>query len=328
MKLSDAAIQMYEAEADLLEENGVRPKILDDYEQYDDKLSEVVASCVALANELLAHKESDSQFTFVDIALEETPENVLAKLQNMPVGKVLSDDAAQLAIPSNGEYYPILDMRKQNATLVSVGLRIWGWDDTKVVFTNEESEQYTYPQHLLLYPSDEKVSTRKLELSFGYNDEESGGFSELVSLYLSSDGSATINSQVWASAYAETGYEGHGGSSLHDLTDDDVAAFGDLIAEIVGDKPESIAAKINHQLRDLIETAATPLAGQAIQDLLEATWPAQAQYYLTRTPEGASRTIAEQLLEKATVDAAIETINMIIKEWEGARSQQATSGSL
>lgn len=319
-ELADMAIQSYEEQADAYKD-GERPAIMDEYEQHDFEPSPVVASCTALANELLALKNPKSPLTSVDIAVETDSDTVLAKLQTIAAGSLLSDDDEQLAIPSDGEYYPILDIRKQNATLVGAGLRVWGWDDQKYVFINKDDEQYEYPKHALLYPSDEQRSIRQLEVSFTYDseDEGAGGFLESVSLYLHSDGSATVSSRVWASAYAETGYEGHRGSSLDVVTDDDIAAFGDLVAEIVGDEPESVGMLQDRQLQELTEAAATPSAQRAIQDLVKATWPAQAMYFLCRGTEEAGTTIAEQIRKEETADTAIAAIQAIIEEWEAAR---------
>lgn len=314
--LGDIAIQMYEAQAGMYLD-GERPSIMNEYEQYDSKPSEVVASCTALANELLTL--NDSQFTFVDVAVEASPETVLNKLKAISVRSILSGDDEQLALASDGKYYPILDIRKQNAKLAGVGLRVWGWDDQKYVFTNKEDDQYEYPRHALVYPSDEKNSTRQLELSFSYHTKESTSFTESISLYLTAGGSATISNNVWAMAYAETGYEGHGGSSLQNLTDEDIAAFGDLIAEIVGHKPESVSMRLNQRLQEMTETAATTLAQQAVQNLIEATWPAQAHYFLTRKQQSKDKTIAEQLRDEATADTAILAIDAIIAEWKAKR---------
>lgn len=317
-ELAGTAIQAYEAQAKTYE-GDERPAIMDEYERHDHKPSPVIASCIALANELLALKDPETPLTFVDIVVETDPDTVLAKIQAMAAGSLLADEDEQLAIPSDGSYYPILDIRKQNAKFIGVGLRVWGWDSEKYVFTNGEDEQYEFPKHALLYPSEEKNSTRQLEISFGYEDEEAGSFVESVSLYIYSDGSATISRSISASAYSETGYEGHAGSSLEKMTDNDIAAFGDLVAEIVGDKPESVGMRIDRQLQEITEAAATPSAQRAIQELIDATWPAQARYLLSRNIEGTDTTIAEQIRDEATVDAAITAIHTTIQEWQEMR---------
>lgn len=318
LELSDMAIQLYESEADMFTD-GKRPDIMDDYEHYDNKPSKVAASCIALANTLLALKETDSPLSFIDIEVATQPEVVLLKLGSIAAGSLLARDDEQLAITSNGDYYPVLDLRKRSAKLVGVSLRAWGWDDQKYIFTNKDGEEYLYPDDVLFYPSDEKNSTRQLELSFSYQDTKSGGFSESVSLFLTSSGSTTMSSQIFANAYAETGYEGHNGSSLDDLVDDDSAAFGDLIAEIVGDTPTSIAMRTRNQLQGLTDAASTPHARQAIHDLIAATWPTQANYLLNRPLKGTGMSIAELLVCKSSADAAAATVQLIIEEWKMMR---------
>ncbi len=321
-QLGRGVIRAYQARADALVGAGARIPILDDYERYDQIPGEVVASCIALTDELLKLKEPDSPLIFVDVVVESKPGDVLARLQSIAAGKLLAADDEQLAIPSDGDYYPILDMRKENAKLVGVRLTAWGWDDAKYVNTNEENEPYDRTKHLLVYPSDETSSMRRLELSFAYSDghseEQSGGFTESVSLTVHTRGNATISSHVWAPAYAETGYEGHKGESLSDFSDDDIAAFGDLIAEIVGDEPESLGMKIDRAIRELTEAAVTPSGRQAIEDLVATTWPAQARYLLTQKRDGAGKTIAEELSEVESSDEAVKAVKAIMSEWKKA----------
>jgi hypothetical protein len=81
LDLSDMAIQMYETAADMYT-NGQRPDIMNDYEKYDYKPSETVASCSALAGELLALKEPGSSLTFVDIYTQTDPDTILSKLSS------------------------------------------------------------------------------------------------------------------------------------------------------------------------------------------------------------------------------------------------------
>lgn len=320
LELADMAIQMYETEADMYT-NGNRPPIMDEYERYESKLSEVAASCMALADELLTLKDPDSHLTFVDIAVEAKPQDIMRRLETMTAGTILADADEQLAIPSNGEHYPILDIRKRNASLVGVGLRIWGWDDRKYAFTNAEGEKYDPTLHYLQYPSDEKSSIRELELLFGYSGESESGFTESINLYISPDGSATFNRRIWSIAYAETGYEGHARVHLKEPTDEDMAAFGDLVAEIVGDEPKSIRMKIDERLQQTQETAVSKAGQRAVKNLIKKTWAAQADYYLHTIFEEGGKSIAELLTDKTTEQNAIEAINMIIEEWQVAKSK-------
>ena len=317
-ELGGMAMQMYEAEADAYSD-GKRPAIMDEYEQYDYRPSETVASCKALADQLFALKDPSRSFRFEDIAVEEGPKSVLDRLTAISASGVLAADDEQLAIESNGEYYPILDIRKQNSTLNGVGLRVWGWDDAKHVFTNGEDGVYKYPDHVLTYPSDETDSVRTLELAFGYTTDDNIKFNESVSMRISAGGFVTFYSQVWVSRYAETGYEGHGGKTMQPTSDEEVAAFGDLVAEIVGDEPKSVRVKEQQEFQDFMEALATPSARQAVQDLVALTWQVQASYLLTMRVEADGKTVAELLCDERTADEGVAAVERIMVAWRERR---------
>lgn len=319
-ELGGMAMQMYEAEADAYSD-GKRPAIMDEYEQYDYRPSETVASCKALADQLLALKDPNDSFNFERIAVEETPQDVLAKLTAISAGGVLAADDEQLAIASNGEYYPVLDIQKKNATLTGVGLVVRGWDDVKQVFTTNEGEAYKYPDDVLRYPADEVDSTRTLELAFGYTTDDNIRFTESVTMRISAGGSATFYSQVWVSRYAETGYEGHGGKTMQPTSDEEVAAFGDLIAEIVGDTPRTERMKEDQEFQGFIEALATPSARKAVQDLVALTWQTQASYLLTMRLEAEGKTIAELLCDVNTADEGVAGVEAIMAAWRERRGR-------
>lgn len=236
--LSDMAIVMYEEAADLFRSQNARPDIMDEYEAHDYDITDTELSCFAMADELLSLK-CDDRLTFVDIVIDPSAEEALNKLESIRAGQVLAGEDDQLAIESDGSYYPILDLKKKNLELRYVSLRVYGWDNNKNVFAIPEGEEYSFPEHCLIYPSDEKNKVRQIELSFIYGG--SGNYvTESVSMYLVNGQEPKIYSRLAASAYMETGYEGHGGTTLSECTDKDVADFGDLIAEIVGDNPENL----------------------------------------------------------------------------------------
>ena len=233
--IGEQAIDMYSHDAKIYEAQGQRPVIMDLYEEYEPQLSSTEASCIALADELLKLKDPEVQLTFVDINVKTPAAEVLEKLRAIKSGELLVSDNEQLALESNGEYYPILDFNKGKAQLNSVGLRVWGWDHPKYVMT----DKYDNPaDNYLAYPSDEKLTRRKLEISFLYKSDTSESFSENISLSLSNETATSIGRSIYSSAYADMGYEGHKGETLYDIDDADIAAFGDLVAEIVGDEPK------------------------------------------------------------------------------------------
>ena len=303
---------MYETDAGICTERGVQPSIMEEYERYDVNLSEVQLSCLALSDELLALK-GDSPFTFVDMYVDTPAEEVLSRIKKLRPD-LLADDDEQLAMPSDGEYHPILDAKKTDARLVGVGLRVWGWDDEKYVFTNGSNESYDMSRHFLMYPSDEKTHRRQLEISFSYSHSSAGNIVESVSLALGSGGETSIYSQLYMSAYAETGYEGHGGRSSQNVSDGDMAAFGDLVAEIVGGVPESMRMRSERTLNELVYSAATEDARHAVMRLIEETWPAQALYLIASSRDGGAP-LEDLLRDAAMSDVAVQRIDAIIARW-------------
>lgn len=312
--LSDMAIQMYEIEADLVPE-GVRPDILDELEKYDRLPTPIVASCHALAAELHSLKDPENHFTFVDIALDLPADEILEKVQSIAAGSMLAGDTDQLAIESNGEYYPVLNFTKEKADLVGASLRIWRWEDKKYVFTNKLGEAYDHQKHLIVYPDEEKSIRQQIELSFHYQDEGSGTFSESISLHLGPLDAASMGTQVFASAYAETGYEGHRHTHADEITDDTIAEFVDLIAEIVGDEPESVRQQQSRRLARFIDGLPTKEARRAVLDAVEKLWPAQVIGMLATSPEGVAVTIATMLKDESTVTQGIEELNKLSERY-------------
>ncbi len=315
LELGDLAIQLYETEASFYGE-GTRPEIMDEYEKYDTYPSEAVATCQALADALFALKDEKSPWTFVDIVIDKNPAEVLEKLKKIQAGHLLTDEDEQLAIPSDGSYYPMLDIKKNNAQLLGTGMRVFGWDNPKYVRTDNFIRQNDYPRNILFYPSDEKSSIRQIELNFYYDTGENLSFSESIGLYITSNGSASLNRHIWSSEYAETGYEGHHHAHDTNVSDEDIIAFSELVAEIVGDEPESHPMRIDRQLQELIYSA-TPSAQEAIQTLLDTTSPVQAYSFLHRTLDDAGLSIAQKISIVETAELAIKDIYTIIDDWKG-----------
>ena len=315
LELGDLAIQQYETEASFYGVDA-RPEIMDEYEKYDTYPSEAVATCQALADALFALKDEKSPWTFVDIVIDKNPAEVLEKLKKIRAGNLLTADDEQLAILSDGSYYPILNFKKDDAQLLGTGMRVFGWDNPKYVRTDNMPKPNDYPRNILFYPSDEKSSIRQIELNFYYATGENLSFSESIGLYITSNGSVSLNRHIWSSAYAETGYEGHHHAHDSNVSDADIIAFSELVAEIVGDEPESHIMRINRQLQELIDSA-TPSAQEAIQTLLDTTSPVQAYSFLHRTLDEAGLSIAQKISNVDTAELAIKDIHTIIDDWKG-----------
>lgn len=302
---------------------GLRPEIMDLYDEYDGRLSDTEASCIALADELLKLKGKESPMTFVDICIDEPAANVLNKLKSINAGELLTADDEQLAIESNGEYYPILDIRKDRADLIGVGLRVWGWDHEKYICTDSTEETRDFKKDLLVYPSDEKMAQRQLEITFMYYDHQapkdgSSCFNESISLTVSEHGEPSLTRSISSMVYAETGYEGHKHQSLKSIEEADIAAFGDLVAEIVGDVPESISMRQERKLAELVDAVASEAAKSMIRELLDATWPAQAQYILSLKQKSLNKTVAQMLCSADDAGRAIELLRLYVDGTRGS----------
>lgn len=316
LDLGELAIENYELRADYYKDKGMTPAILAEYERHDNHLTAAEASCMALANELLALKEEGSSWSFIDMVVTKPADEVRDMLVAAGLGRALAADDEQLAIESDGSHYPILDVKKADLELDGVGLRVWGWDDPKVVFTNSADEKFDPSKHILKYPHDEKSMLRQIQIGFTYRTPEGSSVIESLSLWLRSEGMATINREIWMPEYAETGYEGHGFAELEDCTEADVLAFGTIAATIVGDEPETIQMQQNRVIRELCEGAASLEGRTAVQRLVDASWPAQAAYVLSMYMKTNGMTLEAALRDEATVDEATAAIDEVIASWK------------
>ena len=122
LDLSDMLIQDLEAAAGSSRELGIRPAIMDDYEAYDRETTDTQWELKAFADELLSLRDGHSAFSFLDIHVDAKAEDVLVHLQDIAAGKLLAKPDAQLAIESDGSYYPKLDIKKQDSTLTGRGV--------------------------------------------------------------------------------------------------------------------------------------------------------------------------------------------------------------
>ena len=158
-----------------------------------------------------------------------------------------------------------------------LSLRVWGWDyKPKYTFTGDEPRRY--PDNYLQFPEDEVDKIRQLEITFGYYHPEAGQVSESLSCYVGEDG-CRLSSQYYMMAYAETGYEGHGGKQL-EASDESVSEFLDLVADIVGDVPETVHQRDRRVLSKFVKMTESTQYSAKIQQCIEALWPTQAIYLL------------------------------------------------
>lgn len=205
--------------------------------------------------------------------------SALDRLIASSVGRdLLAGPDDQLGIASTGEHYPILDVHRRDLSLTGVGIRVWGWDHPRVEFTNPEGKQYAYPEDCLEFPVHETSPTRQIDISLSYDHPEAGFVRESVTLYVS-ESYGHLHSQYWMSAYAETGYEGHGGKRI-EPTDERMIEFLELVAHIAGDEPMTVAAHDERRLEEVLTALDDTAYGAKARLLLESTWTQHALYEL------------------------------------------------
>lgn len=289
-------------------------------DEYDYEVEPVSADMIALTDALLEHKQAGSSLTFVDIVVPLAPKKVLERLGSIRAGTVLAGEDEQLAIQSDGSYYPQLDVRKKNGVLDSVSVRAWGWNDTKYRYTDLDKEELTLPREFKEYEG-EIDKTRQLDISL-YYVINGATVTESITMYGSSTepNMPRIGREVWMSEYAETGYEGHGGKALENATEAEVYELLDLVAEIVGDKPESY---YEHQLKQLsaLQTELTLQdEDKMIDALLKNSYPALALYELLRPRDNLQgSSIKEAFLNPDTLHEGKAELQQLIDEYGATR---------
>lgn len=288
-------------------------------DKYDYELTQLEVDAIALADELLKKKPEGSPITFVDIVLQGDHDQMLAEIQQSPYGQLLATPDEQLAIDSKGEHYPILDVRKENGRLVGVGLRVWGWEHEKVRYTNPEKKNP--PFKYKKYPG-EKDKTRQLEIAMSYQVGRQT-VTEEISLYFGTATNMRAHSQLHMMAYAETGYEGHGGKSMKKLSDEQVYWFLDFIARQVGDEPKSVAEVQEEQIESVRVIARRQGVLEAIDELIDGTWNAQANYLMSLPCKKlAGKSILECLESPESAALAGEAARDILAHWKSGTTRE------
>lgn len=249
-------------------------------DQYDHELTPDQVMFTELADALLEHRDEHSGLTFVDIVVDQPPSDVLSQLRDLRLGELLADQSQQLAIQSDGSHYPILDIKKEDGELLGVDVRAWGWGHEKIRYTDIHKKDITYPREYIEYPG-EYDKVRQIDIQFSYRIKGESVV-ESCTLYGSTSGPGyiTASSSLGMSAYAETGYEGHGGKRLDNLTDEDVVEFLELVAKITGDNPKSYAEKCREELESFDAKLSEYGLSGMVRELVDASWSAQAYYEL------------------------------------------------
>lgn len=268
-------------------------------EAYDCKIDELSARCTALAEELLTLKEPGSPSMLEYIVVRRTPQEVIEKLKHIRVGEVLAGDDEQLAIQSD-DYYPKLDIKKQDMTLADVSLCVVG----------------------SMYPFDERMKWYSLELSFSYDHPEIGIVDETVTLSIGQCGELSMYRQIAASPYAEAGYEGHAEKGLNDITGEDIAAFVDLIAEIVGDEPMAMRQRNDRELAAYSDTVPSEIARMYLREWRANMGAFRILRDLQNTAVG-GESLAYALKHNELAEQGLETLAAKVDDHRARRNELA-----
>ena len=200
--------------------------------KHDHQLRPIQKKFIDAVDQMLALKEEGSTWSFIDLRCVKGFNEAIELVQSCDeLSEVLSGHDEQLAIETDGEYYPVFDVTKASSSPVGISLRAWGWEDEKVRYKRGEGNTL---EGYIVYEG-EKDHTRELDISFHYRQGKEH-IVETVSLYGSTmnQSNPRLYSQIWMSAYAETGYEGHGGHSAGSTSDETIEKFIEIAERLTG----------------------------------------------------------------------------------------------
>lgn len=193
----------------------IHGKIEEPSDEFDHELEQADVDVITLADEFLRHK--DTKLTYGDYVSQMPAEEAIRRLEATKFSELLATPDEQLAIKSNGEYYPILDIRKENASLKGVRLRVSGWDSPK--YRHTDSTEYNPPYDFKEY-EDEIDKVRQINISFAYaTDENTVTETIVMRAYSARPGGVEAYRELYCGSYSEMGYEGHGEKYLDDLSE-------------------------------------------------------------------------------------------------------------
>lgn len=255
-----------------------QPTIEQATDEYDFELTPLQASAIALADELLKRKPENYQMSCIDMVLVSDQHEMLAEIESGPMSHLLHAPDEQLAKWSDGTHYPVLDVRKENATFTGMGLRVWGWEYDKGRYTKDRSDG---PPYEFKYYPGEKDKARQIDIRIGYEVDGESVVEELT-IYASTTARDYVHasSNLSMMAYAETGYEGHGGKHDDELSDEAHEWFLEFVARHVGDNPKSHHDVVMEQVEEVRELAREAKAVTAFNNLIKACWEVQALYLM------------------------------------------------
>jgi hypothetical protein len=325
--LSDAARQMYEEDAAALIATGGDAALLEVFEAFDKNRSNLSYSCEALANELLKFSSDYSSGSREDFEPAQLPHEVLAKISALRVGALLAGADEQLAIPSGPDGESTLDVRKQDAILTDAYLRVWKYaDDRKYTVTSDPGVKPQYPRDYLAYPSSEKAYRYFIQVAFEYYPPTAELLQETLAINMSGDGTLSVERDIYVPGFGGAASEGYYVKTLDDATEEDIAAFADVIAEIVGDEPMPADSRNDYNdVKDYISRVPNGLTRAYLTEWLSNTSRSYVHHQLgASTPDGS--TLREALMDPGDTDAHAAIITLVDYDRRFYNEQAQASG--
>lgn len=207
-------------------------------DEYDHEITPLQADIIALTDALLERRPENSPFSFINIPLAGDKRDLLDEIEKTRFASLLTSPDEQLAIESDGSYYPQLDIRKKHLQLEGVRLVVWGQDEQKRRYLHDIDSNPEYPLKYKEYP-DEIDKHRGLDVRVTYTSADEQLVQETIELHTATvrQDAVGMTRSIWISAYAETGYEGHNykRGARNIIGDEGIEEFLDFIVRHVED---------------------------------------------------------------------------------------------
>ncbi len=297
-KLPESAQQQFEKDAQTMRSLGAKSDLLLLYEQHDIAPSPLSVSCRALAEALLALEGSEGENNHANVRVVMDSSEILDKLSTLRIAELIAPADEQLALPPESAEAEEVDFKKVDARFIGVGLDIWH---------EVQPRNDGMPPESMPYPADEKSHRFSLDLSLQYLHPVHGSIVETLSLHIDSAGGIMLASQIESPVYEQAMANGYKAKKLESVTDTDTAAFADLIAEVVGDEPETVAQHSNRTFRETVAQMPNTLSQRYIQEWLNNTSDKYVRM-LVRLTSVEGRKLQDLLLDPETADQAHEVL--------------------
>jgi len=196
----------------------------------DPDLTPAQEALKAFTDEVLALK-TPNLATWFDVIPSVDPEEVQVKLRASMLGELMLQDGDSLSAVPPDDYHRDLGLFVGQATLISVGLRIYDWDANKYRVNPITSK----PGNIdVVEIQGEKDWSRKAEIRLWYSNWPQEAC-QVVSSHSSSETAGhipTLSRDVLAPAYADMGFDCHNRLMLGDYTETAVFDFLGIAREL------------------------------------------------------------------------------------------------